>query len=64
MQSCCAVLYRFIAGVGGLGADQLAQLAKNSFAASFIPEAARQEAYQEIEEVVAAWKHEQQQQQT
>jgi adenosine deaminase len=54
---------RFIAGVGSLGADQLAQLAKNSFAASFIPEADRDKAYEEIEEVVAAWKSEQQQRQ-
>jgi adenosine deaminase len=54
--------YEFIARVGALGPDQLAQLAKNSFSASFIDDAAKAAAHGQIDEVLAAWKSEQQQQ--
>jgi adenosine deaminase len=53
--------YEFIARVVALGPDQLAQLAKNSFSASFFDDAAKVAAHRQIEDVLAAWKSEQRQ---
>jgi adenosine deaminase len=55
--------YEYIAAVADLGADDIARLARNSFAASFISGQQKLQAYAQIREVMAAWKQEQQQQQ-
>lgn len=55
--------YEFIAQVGLLGPDDLAHLAKNSFTASFIPDAAKQAAHQQVDDALQAWRAAQQQQQ-
>jgi adenosine deaminase len=55
--------YEYIASISHLGADDLAQLARNSFTASFISEDEKAAAHQQVDAVLEAWKAEQQQQQ-
>jgi adenosine deaminase len=55
--------YEYIASISHLGADDLAQLARNSFTASFIPEEEKAAALLQVDAVLDAWKAEQQQQQ-
>ncbi|KAF8068440.1 Pcca [Scenedesmus sp. PABB004] len=51
--------YAYIAGVAGLGADELARLARNSFTASFIPGGAKLAALAAVRDALAAWRAEQ-----
>lgn len=51
--------YEFIAGLAGLGADDIAALAQNSFNASFLPEEQKAAAFRQVQHVLAAWKAEQ-----
>jgi adenosine deaminase len=53
--------YEYVAAVAKLGAEDIARLARNSFAASFIPGEQKLQAYARIREVLAAWRQEQQQ---
>jgi adenosine deaminase len=55
--------YEYIAEAADLGADDIAKLARNSFAASFISGQHKLQAYAQIREVLAAWKQDQQRQQ-
>jgi adenosine deaminase len=55
--------FEYIARVGSLGANDLAHLAKNSFSASFISDAAKEVAHQQIDDVLQAWRAGQQRQQ-
>lgn len=55
--------YEYIAAVADLGAEGIAKLARNSFAASFIPGQQKLQAYAQIRDAMAAWRQEQQQQQ-
>lgn len=55
--------YEYIAAVADLGAEGIAKLACNSFAASFIPGQQKLQAYAQIRDAMAAWRQEQQQQQ-
>jgi adenosine deaminase len=50
--------YEYMASVASLDAEGLAELAKNSFTASFIPQAQKLDAYTEIDRVLAEWKAE------
>jgi adenosine deaminase len=53
--------YEYVAAVAKLGAEDIARLARNSFAASFIRGEQKLQAYAQIREVLAAWRQEQQQ---
>jgi adenosine deaminase len=55
--------YEFLAGVASLDAQGLAQLARNSFTASFIPDEQKQAAYAAVDAALDAWQRGQQQQQ-
>jgi adenosine deaminase len=52
--------YEYMASVVGLGPEALAQLAKNSFTASFIPQADKQVAHAAVDAALKAWRAEQQ----
>lgn len=51
--------YEYIASVASLGPDDIAKLARNSFAASFIPGEQKLQAYAQIRDILQAWKDEQ-----
>jgi adenosine deaminase len=53
--------YEYVAAVAKLAAEDITRLARNSFAASFIPGEQKLQAYAQIREVLAAWRQEQQQ---
>lgn len=52
--------YEYMAGIANLGPADLADLAKASFTASFIPEDDKAAAHKQIDQVLAMWSAEQQ----